>query len=302
MVAHRGSTLRAPENTLAACEAALALGANGVELDVCVTKDGHVVLWHDRDPDAWVAVARQTGIDSGAYAPVVAGPERLVSQLLLDEVLRTHGYVREEVAALVQLGLDPPEPIPVERLSPALAWLATQPRLHRVLLDVKLHERERDRVPPLVRALDLAFAEYPSLKQRRVQLLCPRERIFTAVRDELARYPALAGVLPTPDFELGAVLSTARRLGARHVSLGATLRRSWAEVASDLLDCIRARDRGVLDSVTVWTLNDSARIQQVSRWGVDAIITDDCEACLRWCSAESREELEHAGACAHSSS
>jgi glycerophosphoryl diester phosphodiesterase len=49
LYAHRGASARAPENTLAAFEAALADGANALELDVHRTADGHFVVAHDPD-------------------------------------------------------------------------------------------------------------------------------------------------------------------------------------------------------------------------------------------------------------
>lgn len=48
LVAHRGYAGRYPENTLAAVRAALELGARWIEIDVQVSRDGHVVLFHDR--------------------------------------------------------------------------------------------------------------------------------------------------------------------------------------------------------------------------------------------------------------
>ncbi len=47
--AHRGASKVAPENTLPAFGRALELGAEGVELDVRYTKDGHLVLMHNPD-------------------------------------------------------------------------------------------------------------------------------------------------------------------------------------------------------------------------------------------------------------
>lgn len=49
ITAHRGGSLRAPENTLAALEQAIADGADFVEIDVQETMDGEVVLLHDTD-------------------------------------------------------------------------------------------------------------------------------------------------------------------------------------------------------------------------------------------------------------
>jgi glycerophosphoryl diester phosphodiesterase len=46
--AHRGASSKAPENTLAALDAAWRDGATLAEIDVRLTRDGHVVLMHDR--------------------------------------------------------------------------------------------------------------------------------------------------------------------------------------------------------------------------------------------------------------
>ena len=45
--AHRGAKRAAPENTLPAFEAAIRLGADGIELDVQYSSDGKLVIFHD---------------------------------------------------------------------------------------------------------------------------------------------------------------------------------------------------------------------------------------------------------------
>src|SRR5262245_39979831 len=46
--AHRGGSALAPENTIAAFDNGLALGADGIELDVHLSRDGVPVVHHDR--------------------------------------------------------------------------------------------------------------------------------------------------------------------------------------------------------------------------------------------------------------
>ena len=55
LIAHRGASAEAPENTLPAFQRALALGADGIELDVQLTRDGVPVVFHD------TTLARLTG-------------------------------------------------------------------------------------------------------------------------------------------------------------------------------------------------------------------------------------------------
>ena len=51
VIAHRGSSAEAPENTLPAFEAAVRRGADAIELDVRVTADGAPVVVHDATLD-----------------------------------------------------------------------------------------------------------------------------------------------------------------------------------------------------------------------------------------------------------
>jgi glycerophosphoryl diester phosphodiesterase len=48
VVAHRGASATEPEHTLAAYQEAIAAGADGLECDIRVTADGHLVCVHDR--------------------------------------------------------------------------------------------------------------------------------------------------------------------------------------------------------------------------------------------------------------
>ena len=49
--AHRGASAYAPENTLEAFRLAMEQGADGIELDVQLTKDGELVVIHDETID-----------------------------------------------------------------------------------------------------------------------------------------------------------------------------------------------------------------------------------------------------------
>ncbi len=49
--AHRGFSGKYPENTMLAFEKAIEAGADGIELDVQLTKDGEVIIIHDETID-----------------------------------------------------------------------------------------------------------------------------------------------------------------------------------------------------------------------------------------------------------
>ncbi|MDZ4158869.1 MAG: glycerophosphodiester phosphodiesterase family protein, partial [Anaerolineaceae bacterium] len=48
IIAHRGASMHAPENTLAAFRLAALHGADAIELDAKLSADGQVVVLHDQ--------------------------------------------------------------------------------------------------------------------------------------------------------------------------------------------------------------------------------------------------------------
>lgn len=76
VISHRGANRYAPQNTLPAFEKGYALGADGYETDVHITKDGKIVLCHnytiDETSDGCGEIANKTladlkGYDFGKY-------------------------------------------------------------------------------------------------------------------------------------------------------------------------------------------------------------------------------------------
>jgi glycerophosphoryl diester phosphodiesterase len=75
-ITHRGASAYAPENTFAAFDKALALGASHVELDVHFSRDGHIVVIHDdtvdrttdgSGPVASKSLAQLQSLDAGGW-------------------------------------------------------------------------------------------------------------------------------------------------------------------------------------------------------------------------------------------
>ena len=73
-IAHRGMPRRERENTLPSFSAALAAGAQGIELDVHATADGIVVIHHDPITSAGAEIATTLWSElNGAHGPSIAG-------------------------------------------------------------------------------------------------------------------------------------------------------------------------------------------------------------------------------------
>jgi glycerophosphoryl diester phosphodiesterase len=94
--AHRGGNTLAPENTLAAYEAAFALGVDFIEVDIRETKDGVFVANHDDTVDrttdgngkvADLTLAQIRAMNAADYAPWKGGPFDPSRIATLEEVL-----------------------------------------------------------------------------------------------------------------------------------------------------------------------------------------------------------------------
>lgn len=98
IVAHRGASAYAPENTAAAFEVALRLGVSEVELDVHMSRDGELMICHDRMLDRFgypglrideLTRAELQSLDLGSwFSPHFYGGERMPT---LDGLLRRFG-------------------------------------------------------------------------------------------------------------------------------------------------------------------------------------------------------------------
>ena len=98
VVAHRGASAERPEHTLGAYELALSQGADGLECDVRLTRDGHLVCVHDRKVDrtsngtglvSEMSLAQLRELDYGAWHPSRAdGGQSSAGLLTLDDLIR----------------------------------------------------------------------------------------------------------------------------------------------------------------------------------------------------------------------
>ncbi len=108
VIAHRGASAYAPENTFAAFDLAVEMGAPAIETDVHATADGHLVLLHDERVDrttnghgnvSEIDLAEVARLDAGSwFAPQFAG-QRVPT---VEELFARYGHrvlIRLEVKA-----------------------------------------------------------------------------------------------------------------------------------------------------------------------------------------------------------
>ncbi|MEO8430038.1 MAG: glycerophosphodiester phosphodiesterase family protein [Acidobacteriota bacterium] len=281
VIGHRGAARIAPENTIESYGRAVQLGADAIEADICVTKDGHFVVWHDADPGGEIALARQAGREELLCTPDVptlgSRWRRAVCELTLAEFRAHYGYTPRRGGLADLVGTEGPPDIPTITLLDLFAWADRETRVSHVFLDVKLEARQTDRAVELldlVRERVLRENARPGLT---FHYLSPQREVLQAVASRAREAPLPPALDIHADFELPGVLASARALGISHISMGVG-QRFWNEFRLEVADVVRARERGRVASVVVWTISEPERLRELVRLGVDGILTDDPEA------------------------
>jgi glycerophosphoryl diester phosphodiesterase len=269
IVAHRGASFDVAEHTLSAYTAAIEGGADALECDVRLTRDGHLVCVHDRrvdrtsDGHGLVSELDLAGLDALDFSSWHAEWPDTADHLLRDEPY-LNGVVPDR---------DPSGG--VLTLETLLELVHDAPRPVRLLIETKHPTRygglvEKELVRMLAR---FGWAGQPgpvsSIRRRPVEPTAGRATVMSFAPIALRRVRLLAPDVPT-------VLLLERLLpGRRDGSLPAGVGIAGPGLAVLRADpdfVARAHRRGNL--VYAWTVDELADVRFVIGLGVDAIITN----------------------------
>jgi glycerophosphoryl diester phosphodiesterase len=277
--AHRGGRALFPENTLLAFANALTMGVTTLELDVGVTKDGAIVVSHERglNPD----LARDA---AGVY---IAPPGIPFVQLSLADV-KTYdvGQIRPGSAYAAQFPDQRAVPgTRIPALNEVLALVRKSGDNHvRLNIETKIDPNHPEQSPEPQRfvtlLLDLLQAEKFS---DRVTIQSFDWRTLQLVQ-KLA--PTIPTVYLTQQTGSGATISLDKAsewtAGFNPADYGKSLPRTiqaaggaiWSPYFGDVDAELIAESHGLGLSVVVWTVNKPADMARMIEIGVDGIISD----------------------------
>ncbi|MCM0675172.1 glycerophosphodiester phosphodiesterase [Micromonospora phytophila] len=245
--AHRGSSYDLPEHTLAAYLRALDEGADGLECDVRLTRDGHLVCVHDRRLDrtsngqglvSGRTLAELESLDFGSWHPGCVPAD---GDEVLDES-HTRLLTLERLLDAV-LAAGRPVRLLIETKHPSRYGANVERRLVALLRRYGLTEPGPDD------PLQVTVMSFSPLAVRRIRDLAPALPTVLLL-EALPRWLPLAR-LP---------------FGTRIAGPGIGLVRARPQLVSAL--------RAAGNQVYVWTVNEPADLDLVLAAGADGIITD----------------------------
>jgi glycerophosphoryl diester phosphodiesterase len=241
IIGHRGASAVAPENTMAAFREAIAAGADGIEFDVRLTRDGVPVVIHD-------STLRRTG-----------GWQQRVADLTWSEL------------AQIDVGSWFNRSFAQERV-PSLKELLTLFESNDLVLNLEMKSDSASEHAPLAEACCTLINEH-SLKER-VIISCfdlAAIKVVKSIDPEIK-----TAALFEPSLSNLSVLSNERiinqaiAVGASALALHHRLARKQLAEKAKLLGW----------SIAVWTVDDPAWIERARSIGVAALITNNPAAML----------------------
>ncbi|HSS26390.1 MAG TPA: glycerophosphodiester phosphodiesterase [Usitatibacter sp.] len=252
---HRGTRGLRPENTLPAFAKALEIGVDTLELDTNITRDGVIVVMHDRrlNPD----VAR--GPDGRWVSP----PGLAIHQLTYAELSRYDvgrlrpgtDYAKEFPEQLAIDGTHPP------RLSDVFALVRTEhDRRVRFNIETKISPKAPDESPPPEEFARRLVDEIRAAGMQRRSTIESFDWRTLAVVQRIA--PEIPAVYLT--YKMDDAVAKVRDAGGK----------IWSPFYKDVDEAKIREAHAAGIEVVVWTVNDPADMKRMVEWGVDGLITD----------------------------
>lgn len=236
IIAHRGASYTAPENTVASANLAWQRSADAVEIDVYLTRDGRIVAMHDKDTE------RTTG------QKWVVGERTLAELRTLDAgSWKGQQWAGEKIPTLEEI-------------------LATLPEGKRLFIELK---DKLPIVPELERVLKASGK--PPAQTAVISFDLPTVTEVKRRMPELAVY-WIYGTSPKRDEKTGRVSDPPEELieRCRRAGLDGLDLKYDSQITPEIVE--RMRELGL--ELYVWTVNSADDARRLADLGVDGITTD----------------------------
>lgn len=291
VIARRGSVTKFPENTIPAFQEALNVdGANSLEVDLSMTRDGKVVLWHDWDPDSPMALVRQErGEAVEKFKP--SGPSsgeptwrKKISELTLAEFRDHYGYQDKITHTRAK--------VEIPTLQSLMDWAASQDRLKLVLLKLRIPADESRLAPVMLEEIRRIIGGMEPAPRFQWILLTPHKKVLYRVRKQfdefLFSYDREIPAVGVVNYHGFTTVPSAMDLKNSYASIGFPFPESipdnptldpWLIYKYILTLDFRIRDNYKKSTsnyikIISWTFNDEKKMRCLINLGVDGIVTD----------------------------
>jgi len=272
VIAHRGASADAPENTLAAFERAIDLGAHWFELDCSLTADGEVVAIHDDTVDRTTSGSGQVDemdlaelkqLDAGSWFDPSFAAERIPT---LGESLECAG---DRIGVYIEIkDSDDDGALTADLLALAHDHGTLLPDLSKDTL--KRIENSGSKNLVLTRKVIAEVRQRGMEKKVVIQSFSPIVCAVALIEAPEIRTELLAQSSHSDDAQWAWFMHWLELLDPQGLNI------HRRDVTPELIKDLHQNEK----TAAVWTVNTRRQMKRLAQLGVDAIITDHPGVCL----------------------
>lgn len=288
VIGHRGAGALEVENTIPSFQRAMDEGANSIELDFVMTKDGQIIVWHDWDPNNGIALIRESGAEFGAkyrprFPPISSDMRRPADELTLEEFRANYWYATKNVIDKDRVEAEIPTFVQF------MEWARNQPKLYYVFFDIKLPENRAHLAHEMIGRMDSIYNAFKPSWQG--VYMSPNPTVWQKIGELLRNAPLsfdvdLGGGMVNSNYcEISSSTHATTRGGSGFATTMHPF--AWTEAPwttlKNLLTCdLERRDQprvegepAIVQKVIAATINDEEKMRCLVELGIDGLMTDN---------------------------
>ena len=234
IIAHRGESFDAPENTLAAINRAWEKGAKCVEVDIHLTKDNHIVVIHDYDTLR------------------VSGEKKIIKKSTFEEIKRLK--IISEIGGKQYC----------ERIPLLKEVLQTVPSNGKIIIEIKSDKA-------ILKELEMQLSK-SGLKDHQIEIIAFDFELLALAKLIMPQYKMLW--LLDLDYKKAPLFTfiNKQKIITKVITHNLDGVNVWAGRLLNIKFISKFKNSGLL--VYCWTVNDLEHAQKLLKAGIDGITTD----------------------------
>lgn len=284
VIGHRGTSSEEVENTIASFERAVSVDCvNALEVDITMTCDGALVLWHDWDPTDHIALARSQGLEPDVkYAPRMSRKIhylRPIHEITFPQFIANYGYKEKRPHGK-------PVGASIPRLEQFLEWVRDKQSVRYVFWDIKTPARFAWIIPKLMDRL------YGMLEEHQVQFrsvfLTPHIPVMDAMEAHRSHPNYMLDVEPPPGIILKPCSFTSSKMAIKYhnafcntihpkastIGPWTTFKRVIRCDVKTKAEFNATRPRVPIEKIIGTTINKESEMECLMALGIDGLMSD----------------------------
>jgi glycerophosphoryl diester phosphodiesterase len=286
VIGHRGASSSEAENTLVSFQHAVQVDCvNALEVDITMTADGVLVLWHDWDPTDHISLARSQGLEPDVRFARHVKYLRPIHEITFAQFISNYGYKEKRPHGR-------PVGASIPRIEQFLEWVQGEPRVTYIFWDIKTPARFAWLIPKLMDQMYGLLEEYEA--GFKSVFLTPHLSVMDAMEAHRSHPDYMLDVEPPPGIILDPCSFTSSKMAIQYrnaycntIHPKASTIGPWTTFKRVIQCDVETKERHnashpavPIEKIIGTTINKESEMETLIALGIDGLMSD-CPGLLR---------------------